>query len=71
MIAVQVVKRVLTASKLQCKEDFESVFFLAGVIRPKIKAHTNNGVVEGKAVDIRDDLVLDTEKAKFISLGRT
>jgi hypothetical protein len=46
-------------------------FFLAGVIRPKIKAHTNNGVVEGKVVDIRDDLVLDTEKVKFILLGRT
>jgi hypothetical protein len=46
-------------------------FFLAGGIRPKIKAHTNNGVVEGKVVDIRDDLVLDTEKVKFISLRRT
>jgi hypothetical protein len=44
---------------------------LAGGIRPKIKAHTNNGIVEGKVVDIRDDLVLDTEKAKFISLRRT
>jgi hypothetical protein len=64
-------KRVPIASKLQCKEDFESVFFLSGGIRLKIKAHTNNGIVEGKVVDIRDDLVLDTEKAKFISLGRT
>ena len=36
-----------------------------------MKAHTNNGVVEGKVVDIRDDLVLDTEKVKFILLGRT
>jgi hypothetical protein len=71
IIAVQVVKRVFIASKLQCKEDFESVFFLAGGIRPKMKAHTNNGVVEGKVVDIRDDLVLDTEKVKFILLGRT
>ncbi|MEJ2778101.1 hypothetical protein [Stygiolobus sp. RP850M] len=71
IVAVQVVKRVLIASKLQCKEDFESVFFLSGGIRLKIKAHTNNGVVEGKAVDIRDDLVLDTEKVKFILLGRT
>jgi hypothetical protein len=46
-------------------------FFLDGGIRPKIKAHTNNGVVEGKVVDIRDDLVLDTEKVKFVSLERT
>jgi hypothetical protein len=43
-------------------------FFLADGIRPKIKAHTNSGIVEGKVVDIRDDLVLDTEKVKFISL---
>lgn len=43
-------------------------FFLAGGIRPRIKAQTNNGIVEGKAVDVRDDLVLDTEKVKFIPL---
>lgn len=50
--------------KLHSREDFESAIFLTSDIRPRIRVHTNKDDIEGKVKDVKDDLVIDTEKSE-------
>lgn len=50
--------------KLRYREDFESAIFLKSGIRPRIRVHTNKDDIEGKVKDVKDDLVIDTEKSE-------
>ncbi|WP_016732739.1 hypothetical protein [Saccharolobus islandicus] len=49
---------IFQLSNLHIKEDFQSAFFLASGIRPRIKIHLNNSVVDGKLIDVRDELTI-------------